>query len=306
MKSYPQEADAAAIMVKCNRAFPPNRPATISSNREVRFPLATCFVIQPFDEGGKFDKRYADVFEPAIRDAGLEPYRVDNDPSSTIPIDEIQDGIRRASVCLADITLDNPNVWFELGYALASDKETCLICSEERTGKYPFDVQHRAIIKYRVGSPSDFAILHDKMTERFESIMDKSATLAKIEAQSPVKDIGGLLQHEMIVLASIAENLQGPGDTVSYSTLREELERLGYNNLALNIGLGGLIERRMVTPSKEEGNDYNTGPYTYTAYSLDSDGMRWITRNYERLNLKVTSRSERKPMLIDLDEDIPF
>ena len=60
-------------------------------------------------------------------------------------------------------------------------------------------MQHRAIIKYRVGSPSDFAILHDKMTERFESIMDKSATLAKIEAQSPVKDIGGLLQHEMIV-----------------------------------------------------------------------------------------------------------
>ena len=81
-----------------------------------------------------------------------------------------------------------------------------------------------------------------------------------------------------IVLASIAENLQGPGDTVSHSTFREELERLGYNNLAL----------------------------TYTAYSLDLDGMRWITRNYERLNLKVTSRSERKPMLKDLDEDIPF
>ena len=112
--------------------------------------MSTCFVIQPFDNGGKFDKRYRDVLEPAIREAGLEPYRVDVDPSVSVPIDAIQNGIRRAAVCLADITLDNPNVWFELGYALASDKQMCLVCSEERTSKYPFDVQHRSIIKYRI------------------------------------------------------------------------------------------------------------------------------------------------------------
>jgi len=29
-----------------------------------------CFVMQPFD-GGPFDKRYDDVFYPAIKDAGL-------------------------------------------------------------------------------------------------------------------------------------------------------------------------------------------------------------------------------------------
>ncbi|MBU0719064.1 MAG: hypothetical protein KJ749_12505 [Planctomycetes bacterium] len=43
--------------------------------------MGRCFVIQPFDDGGEFDKRYEDVFLPAIRDAGLEPYRVDRDPS---------------------------------------------------------------------------------------------------------------------------------------------------------------------------------------------------------------------------------
>jgi len=134
-------------------------------------------------------------------------------------------------MCLADITLDNPNVWFELGYALASDKEICLICSEERTREYPFDVQHRAIIKYRVGSPSDFADLQSNITERLKAIVDKSVALAKIEGQPLVKEIGGMLQHEVIVLASIIKNLQGPSGTVSHTTLREELERLGYNNL---------------------------------------------------------------------------
>ena len=38
--------------------------------------MGRCFVIQPFDQG-PFDKRYDDVFAPAICDAGLEPYRVD-------------------------------------------------------------------------------------------------------------------------------------------------------------------------------------------------------------------------------------
>lgn len=238
--SYPQGVEPGLLSSERQQAGSPDPtrllfPPTV----KWRFHLATCFVIQPFDDGGKFDKRYADVFEPAIRDAGLDPYRVDSDPGVSIPIEDIQNGIRRASVCLADITLDNPNVWFELGYALASDKEICLVCSEERTGKYPFDVQHRTIAKYRVESKSDFASLQSKITERLKATIDKSATLAIIEARSPIKESEGLLQHEMIVLVSIVENREGPGSNVSHWNLKQELERLGYSNLALNIGLEG-------------------------------------------------------------------
>jgi hypothetical protein len=64
--------------------------------------MPRCFVIQPFDQG-KFDKRYADVFRPAIEAAGLEAYRVDQDPSTSIPIEEIEASIRGATVCFADI-----------------------------------------------------------------------------------------------------------------------------------------------------------------------------------------------------------
>lgn len=81
--------------------------------------MPTCFVIQPFD-ADKFDKRFEQVFKPAIIVAGLDPYRVDQDPHVDIPIDGIESGIRSASICLADITTDNPNVWYELGYAFCS------------------------------------------------------------------------------------------------------------------------------------------------------------------------------------------
>jgi hypothetical protein len=76
--------------------------------------MATCFVIQPFD-AGNFDGRYRDIFKPAIQAADFEPYRVDEDPSVSIPIDVIEKQIRAAAAaCLADITTDNANVWFEL------------------------------------------------------------------------------------------------------------------------------------------------------------------------------------------------
>ena len=51
--------------------------------------MTTCFVIQPFDNG-KFDRRYNGIFEPAIKDAGLKPYRVDRDPSTVIVIETIE------------------------------------------------------------------------------------------------------------------------------------------------------------------------------------------------------------------------
>jgi hypothetical protein len=111
--------------------------------------------MQPFD-GGTFDKRYESVLVPAIEAAGIEAYRVDQDPSVSIPIQDIENGIRKSEICLADITTDNPNVWFELGFALAIPREVVLVCSEERTTHYPFDVQHRSIIKYKTGAPQDF------------------------------------------------------------------------------------------------------------------------------------------------------
>ena len=96
--------------------------------------MAKCFVIQPFDND-VFDKRYDEVIAPAVSSvADLEPYRVDRDPKTKIVYQDIQDGIKDSLLCLADITTDNPNVWFELGYALATDKEIVMICarSEER------------------------------------------------------------------------------------------------------------------------------------------------------------------------------
>ena len=138
--------------------------------------MPRCFVIQPFD-GERYDKRYKDVFAPAIKDAALEPYRVDRDPSVDVPIEDIERGIEGSGVCLAEISTDNPNVWYELGYAIAMKRAVVLVCSDERTAKYPFDVHHRKVIQYSTQSLSDFETVRSKITERLKAVLKKQAEI---------------------------------------------------------------------------------------------------------------------------------
>ena len=93
--------------------------------------MDTCFIIQPFDKD-KFDQRFTDIFDPAIQSAGLEPYRVDRDPSVRIPIEQIEDGIKSSRICFAEITMDNPNVWYELGFAFACGKDVVMVSEEKQ------------------------------------------------------------------------------------------------------------------------------------------------------------------------------
>ncbi|MCX6602796.1 MAG: hypothetical protein NTV52_04305 [Acidobacteria bacterium] len=55
-----------------------------------------CCVFQPFDNGLAFDKRFDSIIAPALEAAGLEPYRVDRDPSVTIPMDALHEEIQSA------------------------------------------------------------------------------------------------------------------------------------------------------------------------------------------------------------------
>jgi nucleoside 2-deoxyribosyltransferase len=132
-----------------------------------------CFLIQPFDNG-QFDKRCKDVFIPAINNAGLEPYRVDQDISATVLIETIEREIKSAAVCLADISTDNPNVWYELGFALALAKPVVIVCEKQRK-KFPFDIQHRAIIQYAAESSSDFENLKQKITDKIQAFLNSSS-----------------------------------------------------------------------------------------------------------------------------------
>lgn len=128
-----------------------------------------CFVIQPYDRGD-FDNRYDDIIQPAIEAFGLKAYRVDRDPSVEIAISVIEERIREATIIIAEISIDNPNVWFELGYAMALGKSVIMLCDNTyRNGKIPFDIRHRNILLYSSGSMRDFNECLRKLKERIRA-----------------------------------------------------------------------------------------------------------------------------------------
>jgi len=260
--------------------------------------MGRCFVIQPFDKG-PFDKRYEDVFAPAISAVGLEPYRVDRDPGASIPIEQIETGIRNSDVCLADITTDNPNVWFELGFAIASRKEVILVCSEERKPRFPFDVQHRNIITYSTDSPRDFEALRDRITKRVKAIMAKEVQLGAVASMSPIADYEGLTQHEMVALVAIAQNINRPNEAISSYTVRSDMNKAGFTRVAATLGLAALVKKRLIE-AHELFDDQREEPYA--AYALTDDGMAWLMNNQDRLALRETSKEPGDAAKLD----VPF
>jgi len=263
--------------------------------------MPTCFVIQPFD-GGPFDKRFEDVVAPAIRAAGLEPYRVDQDPGVVVPIDEIEQGIRAAAACVADITTINPNVWFELGYAIAAGKPVLLLAVDEPNKRFPFDIQHRHVIRYKTDSSRDFDALRAELKSRLRAVLDKEEKLERVVTSPSVADVKGLAQHELVALVAVAENLDNPTDRVPATAIRSDMERAGFNRIAVTLGSTVLVREGLAEYHDE--SDYNGNPYS--TYSLTDAGMNWLLQNREALALRRPAKVKVNLKRRENEDEVPF
>lgn len=256
--------------------------------------MEKCFVVQPFD-AGRYDKLYTDVYAPAIEAAGYLPYRVDQDPSVSVPIESIEAGIKSAVVCLADITEDNPNVWYELGFAFASNRPVVMICAENRQGrKFPFDIQHRSIILYKPDSLSDFQKLKESITTRMKAIVKRDEVLQLMSESEPVKPVAGLSSPEIMLIVLLAGGYL-PASTTSAWNLRNDAERAGLTGVGVNLAVRRLRAKGFIQEVEE--HEYNGDPYF--GYKLLDPAWEWIEANEDRLVLHKSTKEE-------LDDSIPY
>ncbi|MBW3637977.1 MAG: nucleoside 2-deoxyribosyltransferase [Armatimonadetes bacterium] len=248
-----------------------------------------CFVIQPFNE--TFNIRYRDVFEPAIRAADLEPYRVDRDLSVTVPIDSIQQEIREAKICLADITLDNPNVWYELGYAHALNKDVVMLCGKERERegkKYPFDVQHLTITGYELNSYPAYEELRQIISNRLKALIRKQEGIEQI-VQSPLQPLEGLHPSEVTALALVLENSMTSAQGADFEDVERGMHQAGINKLASGLALRNLVRMRLVDCLELHGEF----GHIYKSYLPTAGGEEWLLQNRSKLQLEVPAPAPR-------------
>ena len=111
-------------------------PASFFEDRTFRVQSRTCFVIMPFALEWS-DRVYAAVSE-TVDGAGFTCRRGD-DLRGRVILTDIWEQINRCEVVLADLTGDNPNVYYELGIAHALGKEVIPIIQVGTS--VPFDQQ---------------------------------------------------------------------------------------------------------------------------------------------------------------------
>ena len=103
--------------------------------------------------GMSFDNSMKDiqkVLEMSCKDNNLMPKVVNQGVGSHNIIDEIKKLIEDSEFLIIDLTLENPNVYYELGYAdgVGNEGKDILLLAQKDT-ILKFDIQHRRVNFYK-------------------------------------------------------------------------------------------------------------------------------------------------------------
>jgi hypothetical protein len=133
---------------------------------EVQAEKPRAFVVMQFTPS--FDTLYRDVIKPVSEGRGLDAQRADDVFGPGIILQDIVRGLVEADVVIAEITPENANVFYELGYAHALGKPTILLA--ERGAKLPFDISGYRVIFYdnTIGGKND---VERNLTKHLDSIL---------------------------------------------------------------------------------------------------------------------------------------
>jgi hypothetical protein len=146
-----------------------------------------CFVAMPFgakpDPGRRFEINFDDTYDrcikPAVRAADLDVIRADEETLGGIVHKPMYERLLLAEIVIADLTLANANVFYELGIRHAArPRSTILIYA--KTSPLPFDVSPVRAIPYRLEADgkmgaADAVSLEATLTERLEEAKESES-----------------------------------------------------------------------------------------------------------------------------------
>lgn len=269
--------------------------------------LKTCFVIQRFDNGA-YDKRYRETFAPAIEKGGARPVRADEVLGTRPVVAKIEEGLRSADVAFAEISEDNPNVFLELGFSLALDVPTVIVCDRARRPRLPFDIAHRPVQFYSTDALSDY----EKIAREVETAI-RAALLEtrKNPAKPAVVSEKGLNVDDVkgaCLIALLDQSLRSPVGS-SLWEIQKEVSSIGISERMVALAIISLVDDKLVNKIELSGED----DQPYNSYALSGAGTNYLLRSYstlmqqERERLKQPQRkAARGGFLDDLNDDVPF
>ena len=118
-------------------------PISFFEDRRFKIDPKLCFVLMPFSE--PWSKRVHSAIKEIVESLGYNCRRAD-DMYGRVILGDVWQSINEAAFVIADLTSDNPNVYYELGLAHAVGKE--IIPLLQQGSEIPFDQRPFRILTY--------------------------------------------------------------------------------------------------------------------------------------------------------------
>lgn len=142
------------------------------------------FVAMPFgtkpgadDKPIDFDRIYRELIVPALSDAGFEVFRADQEVRAGDILSDMFQELLMADLVVADLTINNPNVWYELGvrHALRSNG-VVIISGGAPTKAFDLFTVRKLVYGLQDGAPSD--------TERLKKDKESLTTMVRATVEA--------------------------------------------------------------------------------------------------------------------------
>jgi len=110
-----------------------------------------CFIISPIGAEGSEMREHADlvrefIIEPAMAELGIYAYRSDHNLSAGRITEQMFGSLLADDMCIAVLTYQNPNVFYELAIAQSAGRPTVIMV--EKGATVPFDLHDLRRIEY--------------------------------------------------------------------------------------------------------------------------------------------------------------
>jgi hypothetical protein len=124
------------------------------------------FVAMPFDDA--FYDTYVYGIQRPINDAGYLCERIDMKTFTGDVMTLVKERIETATLVVADLTGNNPNVYLEVGYAIGKERRTLLFVKDDAQ-ELAFDLRSHRCIKYK-----NISDLEKKLKEDLQNIKNSN------------------------------------------------------------------------------------------------------------------------------------
>ncbi|MEI2419041.1 hypothetical protein V6O07_02110 [Arthrospira platensis SPKY2] len=117
----------------------------------------TCFFVTPIGSNNSPERKISDFvmavhLKPTLKKFGYTVERADSSPSVERIDQSVLEHVQSSDLVIADVSGNNPNVMFELGYRIALDKPYIIIAQD--VNELPFDISGIRTLFYETLAPN--------------------------------------------------------------------------------------------------------------------------------------------------------